>query len=183
MATLRRLALLASIIVVVGIALALNAFAVTSVNTDLAAHQPIADLIRSSSDMRVYEGLPHPIWDGEHFETELKSKFHFERYGFHFYPNAVNVEPDDAARVTRILSDSASFEEHTEEHLCGGFHPDCGIEYRSDNETVFVQICLGCGEIKFFTSSRQLHADIVYSRHNELRQLFKPYLPQWPSDE
>src|SRR5262245_14427142 len=100
--------------------------------------------IRGAEEVRLHEGLPHPMFEADKLEAERRTKKVQEKHGYAFYEALVPMSAADATELSAILSQPTSFKEFSGEKKCGGFHPDYAAEWtRGQGRTYEALICFG----------------------------------------
>src|SRR4051794_3143892 len=65
--------------------------------------------IPTAEKLILYEGLPHPLWERDVLEKELGRSDVRELHGFPFYMEPLPLSPEDAERLTEILSTPSAY--------------------------------------------------------------------------
>jgi hypothetical protein len=96
---------------------------------------------------------------------------------FEFYKEAKQISPESAAKLTALVSDSASFSEYRGMKLCGGFHPDICIEWQFEqdgqewHQRAFA--CLSCREWRLLDTQSAVHTDMTKTAADEVTRIFR----------
>jgi len=93
--------------------------------------------------VRVYEGLPHQLFESESLEREIARDDVIQLGDFPFY----SPPSKSTAAIAKFLSDDSNFDLFRGEKRCGGFHPDYAVEWQYGENLVCAQICFGCHEV------------------------------------
>jgi hypothetical protein len=98
-----------------------------------------------------------------------------ELHGYDFYEEKLTIDDETAEQLSEWFRDPESFyawsSEQASEKKCGGFHPDYVIEWKKDDESVVVLVCLGCCEIKAYFGRRAVRLNIRGEAHIHVRRL------------
>jgi hypothetical protein len=111
-------------------------------------------------ELRLHEGLPHHLFERELLASERRSKPVRELDGYPFYEEPLSLSREEAAQLTKLLSDRKTFEPFAGEKLCGGFHPDYAVEWQRDSRSYRALLCFGCDEVKLFGPEIQVRHDL-----------------------
>lgn len=148
---------------------------------DMAAHQPFAAGVKASSTVRLFEGLPHQMWEGDMLETELDTKKTFKAHGHHFYQAEITPSEADTSLLAGLATAVATFKEWRGMKACGGYHPDWLVRWTaSEGQTHELHICLGCHEAKVYGSGYQLYCDVAGTAYEILKSTLSRYSSQRP---
>ncbi len=109
----------------------------------------VYDTVLRADRLTVYEGLPHPMYEEETFQDELKTKQTIQLSGFPFYRDPLNLKDEDIRTLRGLLGDRSTYKSYSGEKKCGGFHPDYAVEWSSDGKVYHCLICFGCTEARF----------------------------------
>lgn len=127
---------------------------------DFMNHRPTADKIKQATEVRLYEGLPHQVYEHELLDQELNTKKTITLHKFPFYQELLPVTSEDANRLTTMFGDEQAIlpyrgvERLPDGRLvvagraCGGFHPDYCIEWVAQGEVYQLLVCFGCTEAR-----------------------------------
>ena len=109
---------------------------------------------------RVYEGLPHPLFEQELLKSERRSKKTVELEGFPFY--APPLAPDDAVveSLRRRISGLRLRDRPMGLKKCGGFHPDSALEWDVGADQYLLLLCLRCSEAKLYGPGFEVYRDL-----------------------
>ena len=147
-------------------------------DTNFENYKPLAAAIRKADRVVLYEGLPHPGWENEAYERELKSKKTVKFHDWPFYAKPLPLSEKDGKALTKVFTTASNFTEFAGEKKCGGFHPDYCIEWHVGKEIYRSLVCFGCGEVKVYGPRLQLRCDggkdfgkVLKSYHNERPEL------------
>lgn len=96
---------------------------------------------------------------------------------FEFVREPIKAEPELAAKLTSLVSDSRSFLDYRGMKFCGGFHPDLCIEWQFEQDgqrwhkRAFV--CLGCHEWRLIDRLSAVHTDMSEASAKELTEIVR----------
>ncbi len=141
-------------------------------STSLSFAQQLAMDTRESSERFVYEGLPHQSFETDFLEKELKRSDIIKLGDFHFYTPKIQLNEEHWGSIRKILTKNRSFEPVVGAKLCGPFHPDYAIEWVSNGQTHWVQLCFGCGDV---STSRGNYVWLQSDAENDLVEILKAY--------
>ena len=145
-------------------------------NIDMTAHAPFAKAVAGKVSLNFYDGLPHPGWEKEIFDVEIKSQATLKSRGHYFYSSAITLSPADAAHVHALAVEVSSFSEWGGMKTCGGYHPDWLIRWTTaDGQGHEMHLCFGCREAKFYGPGYQLYSDISPKAFESFKKVLTPY--------
>lgn len=140
--------------------------------------QQFVGAVALTSDMVLFEGLPHQGFESKLLATELSSKDTVQIHGFPFYTLPLSITDDDKERVVQILSDGSSYEKYDGfVKKCGGFHPDYAAQWSIAEDVYTALIYFGCGEMKIFGPG----INELYDLNTGLLSLLKKYRVNRPA--
>jgi hypothetical protein len=143
----------------------------------------LAGVVSSSTEVTVYEGLPHHLFEVQLFKKEAKRSDIFWLHGIPFYEKPLAVTNTDLERLRGLYIDPKNHRETSGMKLCGGFHPDYCITWRKGSEQVQVLVCLGCADWLTFSGKRYLYEEFPEGVWKELRGILTPYVAQRPKSQ
>jgi hypothetical protein len=129
--------------------------------TDFAYIKVFTTAVGRRTEMILWEGLPHPKAEKELLADELKTKRTIALDGQTYYSERLALTQQDADRLGRLLAKAESFAPWRGGKFCGGYHADYAIEWHVGEEVYRAHVCLGCQEIKLFTTGTELYCDIA----------------------
>jgi hypothetical protein len=141
------------------------------------SYPALAAQVRRSSAVFLYEGLPHEAWEAKVRENELATKRTVTIGGEPFYAETLALNDFDSSALKRLYCNSNSFIPFVAIGKCGGYHPDYCLEWKTGTDSVFVQFCFGCSEMKTFAAGQKLH---YYIDTPEFGSLLKKYRKNRP---
>lgn len=138
-------------------------------------------VIKSSNQFIVSEGLPHPRWERQLFQEEMRKPNSSYR-DHHFYEGKIEFS-EEARReieemfINREFSPSSWYVMK----FCGGFHPDFRVVWSnasgSEAEALF---CFQCNEVHLYSGIFRCKFDIPQEVEDRLEELWWPYRLQRP---
>ncbi len=142
-------------------------------------------LAKSGKSIKLSEGHPHPMWEGDLLKKQKEAKTTVILRGFHFYAEPLTMSPQQANRLKELFVAIDNLQTFLGFKACGGFHPDfCAVFGEGANQVV-VQFCFGCGEVKGFAGEMRLYCEMT-ERGDEIFEsflsAFHKYRPE-PSKE
>jgi hypothetical protein len=139
----------------------------------------IFDSIRSGTQFKLFEGLPHPLFDIQIRKDEISKKATIQFDGELFYPQPLKLKNGDLEKLIAVLGDSGSFKARDlVPKPCGGFHADFAFEWTHENKASECLICFGCFEVMLIGPSFKLHCDIA--DQEKLAAILRGYREQRP---
>jgi hypothetical protein len=150
------------------------------IDTSFNNHKQLAAAIANGDKVLLYEGLPHQTSEKELLSEELETKNTVQLNGFPFYAEPLPLKGGDAKKLTKLFTDSKSFEPHSDYKLCAGFHPDYCIEWQVSGKVYRCLICFGCYEVKAFGPKTELYCDIAKEAYDQFKEVLQPYRNQRP---
>ncbi|MBS0657462.1 MAG: hypothetical protein JSR82_04350 [Verrucomicrobia bacterium] len=153
----------------------------------VAAVHTLAD----ASEVRVYEGLPHPRDEPELLASEAERVQAIEFIADRFYPGPEPLRPDDLEFVRSLARQPEWFsaigvrycdgrEQFGDVKLCL-FHADFALEWEAGGKTRRILLCFGCGESVYFDPDVEVTS--YTAQEPELRRRLLQYQRQRPSSE
>lgn len=133
------------------------------------------EAVGSADTIIVYEGLPHPTWDREVFQSESKRRDLIRFAGYTFYAKPLGISPADERKLTEIALRREAHVSFGGYKLCGGYHPDYAVIWKRGDEVSGSLICFGCHEWKNFTPVGRLYEDIEQSAYKDLQTVLSKY--------
>jgi hypothetical protein len=125
-----------------------------------SARKKFVSRIKNADDIRLFEGLPHPMFERDILEREMQTKPAFDLHGYLFYEERLALEEPEKTELSRIFQDPRTFVPWTGPKACGGFHPDFCVEWQVGQDVYHALLCFGCGEAKFFGPDVELYCDM-----------------------
>lgn len=121
--------------------------------------------LAQASEVRVYEGLPHPRDEPQLLERETKRVGPVEFINDRFYPETVPLKPDDLKYVQSLAGQPDWFaavgvrfcdgrEEYGDVKMCL-FHADYALEWEAGGKTRRILLCFGCMESVYFDAEME----------------------------
>jgi hypothetical protein len=147
---------------------------------DRKQFDPISAGISAATEVTLFEGLPHQMFERDRLATELKTQQTVQLHGYPFYKRPLLLSAEDAAALRRLLTNKASFETFGGEKFCGGFHPDYSIAWVQGGQTIHVLVCFGCHEFKLFGAEHELRTDSDDAAMKQIEAILRKYHAQRP---
>jgi hypothetical protein len=139
----------------------------------------LMESLTRAEQVRVFEGLPHPLWERDVFAAEKASVRNFSLHDALFYVGPQRLTEEHRSLFRKIWPVTVS--PFRGEKLCGGFHADYALTWRDDERACAVLICFGCHEVAAFLPESDLRADLKGQGVVELRQLLRTYNKHRPA--
>ncbi len=137
---------------------------------------PMVAQITDDLKLTVFEGLPHQTYNREQLAEELKSKDTVFRHSFPFYQAPILPAAEDVRQLNALIKATKSFEAWTPKK-CGAFHPDYSLVWNNNGQTIEIQVCLGCDDIRAYHGGVVVWASISTPA---LGPLLRKYQKQCP---
>ena len=103
--------------------------------------------LKASSEIVVYEGLPHPLREADTLAQEKQRPDIAVIGGFHFYTPGVKANAEQKKQIKNILGDGDRYYTRGGEPTdCGPFHPDYAVEWTVDGLMYYILVCFSCDE-------------------------------------
>jgi hypothetical protein len=149
--------------------------------TELKTVDALPAILGSPNEIVLWEGMPHQFQEGQLLADELlKNKF-TEIRGEKFYRAARSVEKDDVAPLMEMLSSRETHDPSILMKLCGGFHADYALQWKTPHGPVTVLVCFGCHELVMFGRNFSLQSDISQRSYGRLMERLRKYHKSRPS--
>lgn len=116
--------------------------------------------ISQAKSVTLYEGLPHQRREAKVLFDELRTKKTIELHGFPFYDVAVPIEARSEAKLIKLCGEKATFGRYQGAKFCGGFHPDCCLEFKDGTDVYQMLICFGCREARLYGPQGKVFSDL-----------------------
>src|SRR6266404_3715392 len=157
------------------------AFAPVQADWPTESYKGMVQSIRKADKVILHEGLPHQQLEAGQLAVELKNKKTTKLHGLPFYEEVLSLKERDAKKLATLVCDEKSFKPTYRNELlgiiklCGQFHPDYCIEWRTGKQVYQVLICFGCQEVKCFGPQVELYLDIKSETYAEFEKILKAY--------
>ena len=139
------------------------------------------ETMRDATELVVFEGLPHQMWESDQLKTELNRPDVTKIWNYPFY--TPSVEASNAYDLKVLLASPAAIVPYGGGKLCGGYHPDYCVSWTVKSITYYVQVCFGCHEIVFFNGTTHLIYDMAEGIDKKLEAALKTYAKKRPKRE
>ncbi len=123
--------------------------------------------ISASTEIKVYEGLPHQTWESDLLKSELANNETIKFGNFPFYADPIALSDRDANRLRDLYCRRGSFVPFQGYKSCGGYHPDWCVVWTNDDVSYEVEFCFGCCEMQTTDGSSFLHCDMAKKKKFE----------------
>jgi hypothetical protein len=160
-------------------------FAITSVALwfafiDPNGHKLFTKGVQGSTAVKLYEGLPHQMFEANLLAQERQTKPIREIHGYPFYEVPLEPSKQDVERLSALFGDSTNFKPFSGEKRCGGFHPDYAVEWQNGQDGYVALICFGCAEAKLFGPGVASRHDLTGRADEALKELLKSHRKNRP---
>jgi hypothetical protein len=132
--------------------------------------------VRTSDQMQVFEGLPHPVSEQRAFSAEQQRLPTFRIGGDHFYTEPLKVPPavlddlENRFRQGRVFVPPGS----SPKTLCG-FHADYAVTWSAKGKpTVSALLCFGCGELALIRPEQSALTAFQKGARQEIAKILEP---------
>jgi hypothetical protein len=167
-----RLTMLVLIVFVAGIA----AFS----NSD-GELKPIQNAIKNSDRLIIYEGLPHPGWEGDAFRSELSRVNPIDIHNRKFYSPQIAPSETDRQQFNNLLASPGAVRPYEGPKACGSFHADWCFEWHVGSDVYQGLFCFNCSEIMFFGPMQDVYCDIgSYGAAKSIKAMLEKYRANRP---
>ena len=140
----------------------------------------LIEVIKGEATLTLFEGLPHQKWEPVQLKAELASKDTVKQHKFSFYKRPNKVSKADEAAIRKLCLNKVSFRPFIGFKACGGFHPDYSLHWTSGNQTVELQLCFGCSEIRGYLGDTYVYCEMTKSSLTRFEQILRLYRVQRP---
>ncbi len=147
-------------------------------DTDFSRFKQLAEGVRQSPAIVLYEGLPAEDGDHQLYKSELENKPNIEINGFRFYKLPLTLTDRDAKQLTAIFCTQTLFRRYLGPKPCGGFHPDFCVEWQNEDKVYRALVCFGCDEIKWSGPETALHCDLRSGRLISILRAYRTNRPR-----
>ncbi len=152
---------------------------ISAVRETYSLHAEFADSLGRATELRLFEGLPHPTWEADLHSAEIKGKETVRIQGYRFYAYPIEPSQADKERLVALYSDGVHIVPFKFFKMCGGYHPDWCIAWKDGDEECCASFCFGCGESDTISGDRKMTCDLenskafksVFDRHRRSRPL------------
>lgn len=151
------------------------------VSKDFAQLRSILETVPRTGDVALYEGLPSEFWEPQLRETEATQKKTLGLHGYLFYDERLAPEESDRKQLTALFTDARSFQRHRDVKVCGGYHPDYCVEWKSGDATARALVCLECAEVQLFARRGELYCDLSPEATQRLSRCLGAYRRNRPA--
>jgi len=122
---------------------------ITRKTEPVSATDDLRNSLDEAAELYVFEGLPHPLFEEDLFQSETTRDDTTLIGGFPFYTPEFLVDANSSAGLKKALTNPKNYAEFVAEKLCGGFHPDYAISWLDGSEKVSILLCFNCEEVLF----------------------------------
>ncbi len=139
---------------------------------------PSENIPEAQTVVAVYEGLPHPFYENELYESEKNSKTTTNLHESYFYHESHSLSPREGEALQKVLGDTENFEPFVDSEntkTCGGFHADYAATWKRNGMVVEVLVCFGCDEVKRFGPEGEVREVMKEGTSDKLKTLLKVY--------
>lgn len=125
-------------------------------------------MMQTADTISVFEGMPHQYQEAELLKQELAKTEELVIATFAFYPEPRELLKTDRPALNKLLDKSNGFHIYGGPKLCGGYHPDFAIRFKSGNQTCDLLLCFGCDEARIHLGHKVITCDISRDVWKEL---------------
>ncbi len=159
-------------------------FSPRKAGTNFDNYPRLAAGVVNATKVELYEGLPHHVFEESLLEQELRAKQTLRLYGYPFYTDLLGLKSDDAAELTRLFTDSSSFEPFNTAKKCDGlYHPDYAIRWHTSEGPTHCLVCFGCSEVQIFGPRGELYCDFTRDGCDKFKMLLQRYRKNRPEPQ
>ena len=131
--------------------------------------------VRSAQTVAVYEGLPHPMFEGDIYLSELKRADVVRIETFSFYVEPLSVSPPEKSELTEIVLGDDAHIRYAGPKQCGGYHPDYVVIWDNAGHKSGAMVCFGCHEVIYFTPQGRLIEELGDDAYGRLKAVLSRY--------
>lgn len=141
----------------------------------------LIDVIQSSSQFAVSEGLPHPAWEREVFLEEMQ-KPHVVYRDHRFYEGHIDLSERDRKTIEDLFTERELVPSSWKVvKMCGGFHPDFRVVWRTANGSeAEALVCFACNEVHVYSGVFRCKFGVPQTVEDRIEALWWPYRLQRP---
>ena len=135
--------------------------------------------LKASSEIVVYEGLPHPLREADTFAQEKQRPDIVMIGGFHFYSPGVKANAGQKKQIKNILgADDRYYIRTGQPSDCGPFHPDYAVQWVNGGMMCHILVCFSCGEAWIVSENEREEFNIKGTR--DVESLFSEFSAKRP---
>ncbi|MDG2013811.1 MAG: serine/threonine-protein kinase [Pirellulaceae bacterium] len=138
--------------------------------------------LSNAKDIRVYEGLPHPLRERTLFAEEKERK-DIKKIGSYWFYNPREVDNKDLLkRLQDLLSSPSTYIVRTPEIAvnCGPFHPDFAVEWMDGFKVCRVLVCFTCGEAMLSSDGTNVFYLLAGRAESKVKKLLQEFAKERP---
>lgn len=151
----------------------------------VASHDRLAATLARcrSSSAEIFEGLPHPRWEKQTLEVESRRSDTFRNHDFGFYRPAMTLPQSARSLLLARVQSATTYQPWSGPKLCGGFHPDLLVRFRTDSGPIDIHLCFGCSEAMIFDGSSFILVDMTDTISDTFQQLQETHRDKRPAKQ
>ena len=135
--------------------------------------------LKASSEIVVYEGLPHPLREADTLAQEKQRPDIAVIGGFDFYSPGVKANAEQKKQIKNILGDDDRYYTRGGEPTdCGPFHPDYAVEWTDDGLMYYILVCFSCDEAWIMSGNDREEFNIKGTR--DVESIFSKFSAKRP---
>jgi hypothetical protein len=142
--------------------------------------KPIRNATKNSDRLIIYEGLPHPCWEGDAFRSEMNRVNPIDIHNGKFYLPQIAPSETDREQFNNLLESPGALLAYGGPKACGGFHADWCFELQVGSDVYQGLLCFNCTEFKFFGPMKDVHCDISYGAAKSIKAMLEKYRTNRP---
>lgn len=124
-------------------------------------HASISDMRSSAKNVKVYQGLAHPVAQKELLAAQKAQVPYVTMHDFAFRKQPIAVGKDTVSQILNLYATPSSHAAWPgPKPACHGFHPDYALVWTSGGQQRELQLCYGCHEWKYYGPGGVFHSDI-----------------------
>ena len=112
-------------------------------------------IFKGIKGLTIYKGLIHQR-QNDKLLKQIVAGNHFLHEKFHFSTNKCTIKAADLPKFIETIS-KGSFRRGAGMKNCGGFHPDYLLVWKNGDTTHRLQLCYGCGEMRYFENEKYIY--------------------------
>ncbi len=150
-------------------------------DSDLRSLNSLWESLVDVTNLKIYEGLPHPFWDKALFESEKEKMLTVTLHGERFYASANPVTPSSQGKIVRTLQSTDIYlPMEMSPKQCGGFHADFALVWEYAKRQYCMMVCFGCSEIRAHGTDFSIETDLSEAGRHRLREILEEFSEKRP---
>ncbi len=152
----------------------------TGLSQDFSHRAAIVAGVKHADRLRMYEGLPHPMFENDLYKHELTRNDLQLIHGERFYLEPIQPVEPDTSRLLELFVADGSLVEYSGNKRCGGFHADWCLRWEVGADVYECLLCFHCLEAKAFGPGTNLHCDMQTGIAEKFKSILHRYRTNRP---